>query len=122
MIVVKDLFKSYGKLKVLKGLNLEVLDGETLVILGRSGVGKSVLLRLIIGIENPDSGYIEIRGTKITELSATERLKVVKNMGMLFQGAALFDSMTVGENTAFYLRQHEKDLSEEEIQNRVAKA
>jgi phospholipid/cholesterol/gamma-HCH transport system ATP-binding protein len=122
MIIVKDLYKSYGKLKVLKGLNLEIFDGETLVILGRSGVGKSVLLRQIIGIENPDKGYIELNGVKITSLNSSQRLKMAKNMGMLFQGAALFDSMTVGENTAFYLRQHERDLSEEEIQNRVAKA
>lgn len=122
MIKVKDLYKSYGPLQVLKGLDLEVPDGETLVILGRSGVGKSVLLRQIIGIESPDKGSIEINGTDITRLSQYERFKIVKSMGMLFQGSALFDSMTVGENVAFYLRQHEFDLSEEEIQNRVAKA
>lgn len=122
MIVVKNLYKSYGKLQVLKGLNLEVYDGETLVILGRSGVGKSVLLRQIIGIEAPDKGSIEINGIKITSLSQSERYKVIKGMGMLFQGAALFDSLNVGENTAFYLRQHEAELSEDEIQKRVAKS
>lgn len=122
MITVRNLYKSYGKLHVLKGVNLDVPDGKTLVILGRSGVGKSVLLRQIIGIESADKGYIEINGQKITSMGQTERLKIVKGMGMLFQGAALFDSMTVGENTAFYLRQHDPDLSEEEIQNRVAKA
>ncbi len=122
MIVVKNLYKSYGKLQVLKGLNLEVFDGETLVILGRSGVGKSVLLRQIIGIESPDKGSIEINGIPITSLSVNERFKVIKSMGMLFQGSALFDSMNVGENTAFYLRQHEFDLSEEEIQKRVSQA
>lgn len=122
MIVVKDLYKSYGRLQVLKGLNLEVHDGETLVILGRSGVGKSVLLRQIIGIESPDKGTIEINHVEITKLSQNERFKIVKSMGMLFQGSALFDSMNVGENTAFYLRQHDFDLPEEEIQNRVAKA
>lgn len=122
MIIVKNLYKSYGNLQVLKGLNLEVYDGETLVILGRSGVGKSVLLRQIIGIESPDKGSIEINGINISSLSQTERFKVVKGMGMLFQGSALFDSLTVGENTAFYLRQHEEDLPEEEIKKRVAKA
>jgi len=122
MIVVKNLYKSYGKLHVLKGLNLEVHDGETLVILGRSGVGKSVLLRQIIGIETPDKGSIEVNGKNISSLGAQARLRAAKGMGMLFQGAALFDSMNVGENIAFYLRQHESKLSEEEIQNRVAKA
>jgi phospholipid/cholesterol/gamma-HCH transport system ATP-binding protein len=119
MINVKNLWKSYGKLDVLKGLNLEVFEGETVVILGRSGVGKSVLLRQIIGIESPDKGHIEINGQRITGMSQRERLKKTKRMGMLFQGSALFDSMNVGENTAFYLRQHERDLSEKEIQQRV---
>lgn len=122
MIIVKNLYKSYGSLQVLKGLNLEVYDGETLVILGRSGVGKSVLLRQIIGIESPDKGSIEINGINITALSQAKRFNVVKGMGMLFQGSALFDSLTVGENTAFYLRQHEEDLPEEEIKKRVSKA
>jgi phospholipid/cholesterol/gamma-HCH transport system ATP-binding protein len=122
MIVVKKLYKSYGRLHVLKGLDLEVLDGETLVILGRSGVGKSVLLKQIIGIETPDKGTIEINGKALSSLRSSERLEVAKGMGMLFQGAALFDSMNVGENTAFYLRQHESQLGEEEIQRRVANA
>lgn len=122
MIVVKDVWKSYNKLEVLKGLNLEVNDGETIVILGRSGVGKSVLLRQIIGIERPDKGTVEVNGQFISEMKPTKRLRAAKNMGMLFQGAALFDSMNVGENAAFYLRQHELNMPEKEIQNRVAEA
>lgn len=122
MIKVHDLWKSYGKLQVLKGLNLDIFDGETIVILGRSGVGKSVLLRQLIGIETPDSGYVEINGQVISYLSQTERFKVTKGMGMLFQGAALFDSMTVAENTAFYLREHELELKEKEIKSRVSEA
>lgn len=119
MIVVKDVWKSYGKLDVLKGLNLNIINGETLVILGRSGVGKSVLLRQIIGIEPPDKGYVEVDGKRITEMSQYDRFKEVKSMGMLFQGSALFDSMNVAENTAFYLRQHQPELSEKEIRERV---
>ncbi|MCB1114144.1 MAG: ATP-binding cassette domain-containing protein [Chlamydiia bacterium] len=122
MIKVKDLWKGYGKLQVLKGLNLEVNSGETLVILGRSGVGKSVLLRQIIGIESPDKGYVEVEGVNLSELNHHDRLKFTKQMGMLFQGAALFDSLNVGENCAFYLRQHEAKLSEKEIQARVSNA
>lgn len=119
-IKVHDLWKRYGSLEVLKGLNLEIPSEKTVVILGRSGTGKSVLLRQLIGIEKPDKGYVEIEGTNISRLSPTERMKYTKQMGMLFQGAALFDSMDVGENTAFYLRQHEKNLAESEIKDRVA--
>lgn len=122
MIKVKDLWKAYGKLQVLKGLNLEVRDGETLVILGRSGVGKSVLLRQIIGIETPDKGYVDIDGVNISFMPTAQRYKSTQRMGMLFQGAALFDSMNVGENTSFYLRQHEKNLSHGEIKDRVTEA
>lgn len=106
MIRIQNLWKRYGKIDVLKGLNLEVRQGEILVILGRSGVGKSVLLRHIIGIEKPDQGSIEVDGVMISELKKNEIYNAVKNMGMLFQGAALFDSMNIEENTAFYLKQH----------------
>lgn len=121
-IKVHDLNKRYGSLQVLKGLNLDVYEGETLVILGRSGVGKSVLLRQILGIESPDKGYIEIDGIRTSNLDARQRLQAVKSIGMLFQGSALFDSMNVSENTAFYLREHYPNLTEKEIGDRVAKA
>lgn len=122
MIKVHDISKSYGKLQVLKNLSLEVFKGETLVILGRSGVGKSVLLRQILGIETPDSGYIEVDGQRISAMNQSKRYEAVKSMGMLFQGSALFDSLSVGENTSFYLRQHNLDMPEEEIDNRVSEA
>lgn len=122
MIRIRNLCKSYGKLQVLKNLNLDINEGETLVILGRSGIGKSVLLRQIIGIEEPDSGSIEIDGQHFSKMSPKERKVLTLQMGMLFQGGALFDSMTVGENVAFYLRQHNSDLREDEVQRRVAEA
>lgn len=117
MIHVHDLWKKYGSLEVLKGLDLDVYQGETVVVLGRSGVGKSVLLRQIIGIEKPDKGYVEIAGEKSEEMIK----HAGKKMGMLFQGSALFDSLDVGANTAFYLHQHE-NLSEKEVEERVSHA
>ncbi|MGE3954439.1 MAG: ABC transporter ATP-binding protein [Parachlamydiales bacterium] len=106
MIRANNIYKGYGEKKVLRGLSLEVVEGETLVILGRSGVGKSVLLRLIIGLEKPDEGEIEVGDIPISKLSGPELFRNIRHMGMLFQSAALFDSLSVGENTAFYLRQH----------------
>lgn len=106
MIRVRNLWKRYGAVDILKGLNLDAKKGEILVILGRSGVGKSVLLRHIIGIEKPDQGSIEVDGIEITKCKKNEIYRHVKDMGMLFQGSALFDSMNIEENTAFYLKQH----------------
>ena len=106
MIKARNLWKRYGAIDVLKGLDLDVNKGEILVILGRSGVGKSVLLRHLIGIEKPDLGTIEIDGVEITACKKNAIYKAVKNMGMLFQGSALFDSMTIEQNTSFYLDQH----------------
>ncbi len=124
MIKVHDLYKKFGTLEVMKGLNLEVIAGETLVILGRSGVGKSVLLKHILGLSQPDSGYIEVNGVNITSLKGDQLYKAIQNMGMLFQGAALFDSLTVEQNTGFYLHEHgnletKKAYSEKEIEERV---
>lgn len=118
VIHVHDMWKSYGSLQVLKGLSLDVYEDETVVILGRSGVGKSVLLKQIIGLETPEKGWVEIDGQKVTSPHSRARMKSNRKIGMLFQGSALFDSMTVGENTAFYLHQHE-NLSDKEIKNRV---
>ncbi len=106
MIRVKDLYKSYNGNQVLKGLNLEVPEGKTLIIVGRSGVGKSVLLRQITGLEKPDSGTIEVNGSLLTSLNKKELFAVMKQLGMLFQSSALFDSLSVGDNVGFYLTEH----------------
>lgn len=124
---VRDLWKQYGSLKVLTGLDLDVYEGETLVILGRSGVGKSVLLKQIMGIEVPEKGIIEFNGKDLLTLPRRERLNEYKHIGMLFQGAALFDSMNIEENTSFYLRQHgdprlDKPVSKDEIHERAIEA
>ena len=106
MISIRNLKKRFGKLQVLDGLDLDILENETLVLLGRSGVGKSVLLKHIIGITKPDEGSIIVDGSKISDLSGPNLYKAIRNMGMLFQGGALFDSMNVEENVAFYLKEH----------------
>jgi phospholipid/cholesterol/gamma-HCH transport system ATP-binding protein len=106
MIKIRDLWKRFGKLQVLAGMNLDVQTGETLVILGQSGIGKSVLLKHIIGLLKPDAGSVDIDNVRITDLKGPDLFKAVLNMGMLFQGSALFDSMNVEDNVAFYLRQH----------------
>lgn len=121
MITIKNLRKRYQKLQVLDNLDLDIKDGETLVILGRSGIGKSVLLKHIIGIVKPDSGTIDVDGQRITDLKGGDLYNAIKNMGMLFQSSALFDSMTIEENTGFYLKQHNTH-SKEEIAEKVDQA
>lgn len=127
MIAIRNLWKRFGQLQVLAGLNLDINEGETIVVLGPSGIGKSVLLKHIIGLLKPDEGTIDIDGVRITDLEGVELLHSVRNMGMLFQGGALFDSMNVEENTGFYLKQHPdpktgKRLSKAEIAERVEHA
>jgi phospholipid/cholesterol/gamma-HCH transport system ATP-binding protein len=107
-IRIRELRKAFGPKVVLDGVDLEVADGESLVVIGGSGTGKSVLLKCILGILTPDSGSIEIDGVDLTTLSRHERDAVMQKFGMLFQGAALFDSLPVWENVAFRLLQIER--------------
>jgi len=103
-IRVQGLTKSFGEQRVLDRVDLEVARGETLTVLGRSGTGKSVMLKLLIGLQKPDSGEIEIDGEEITTMPLDELNRIRKSMGFLFQNAALYDSLTVEENVAFPLR------------------
>src|SRR5262244_1811088 len=118
LVQVKSLSKSFGKQVVLKGISLDVGLGETLSVLGRSGTGKSVLLKLIIGLHKPDSGSIRVEGEEITKLSAKALNEVRKKIGFLFQQAALYDSLTVEENVAFPIERHTK-MSEADRKKKV---
>ncbi len=115
---VKELYKSFSDKKVLKGLTFNIYKGESFVILGRSGCGKSVTLKHLNGLIRPDRGSIKFEGEEITSLSEYELYNLRKKVSMLFQGGALFDSMTVLENIAFPLLEH-SNLSPEEIKKTV---
>lgn len=113
-----DLHKAFGTKKVLQGVSLEVQRGETIVILGGSGTGKSVLLRHTIGLLKPDSGSVLVEGEDITDLGESDLMHVRRKVGMLFQAGALFDSMNVFENVSFGLREH-TSMTEEQMAERV---
>ena len=119
MIQIKDVWRSFDDNQVLRGVNLDVRRGDTMVVMGRSGCGKSVLLKLIVGLMKPDAGEIWVDGKEITKLKEKDINEVRKNVGMLFQSSALFDSMNVFENVAFMLVQH-TNLSKQEIREIVA--
>src|SRR5271166_5418109 len=119
VIAVEGLRKSFGNQRVLNDISLSVKRGETLAVLGRSGTGKSVLLRLIIGLEQPDSGTVRIHGQDIAGLALDQLGEIRKKMGFLFQHAALYDSLTVEQNVAFPLRHHKNEMSKSEQGNRV---
>ncbi|MGA8728717.1 MAG: ABC transporter ATP-binding protein [Terracidiphilus sp.] len=118
-VAVVNLRKIFGKHAVLNGINLNVVRGETVAVLGRSGTGKSVLLRLIIGLEKPDSGTVRIHGQDIAGLNLDQMGAIRKKIGFLFQHAALYDSLTVAENVAFPLKHHRREISKLERAERV---
>jgi phospholipid/cholesterol/gamma-HCH transport system ATP-binding protein len=117
-IVIEDLHKSFGAQKVLNGIDLVVAGGEALAVLGRSGTGKSVLLKLMVGLQKPDSGSLRVLGQEIDKLDLGALNEVRKKIGFLFQSAALYDSLTVEENVEFPLARHTK-MSEVERKNRA---
>src|SRR6266699_7303881 len=110
--------KAFGAKRVLEGIAFDILRGETIVVLGGSGSGKSVLIRHIIGLHRPDSGHVLVDGEDIVEYDEEELIPIRKKIAMLFQGGALFDSMSVLENVAYGLREH-TDMEEEAIRKVV---
>jgi phospholipid/cholesterol/gamma-HCH transport system ATP-binding protein len=114
VVAVQNLRKKFGVHQVLNGITLSVSRGETLAVLGRSGTGKSVLLRIIIGLEKPDSGSVRIHDQDIAGLALDRMGEIRKKMGFLFQHAALYDSLTVAENVSFPLEHHRRDMSKSE--------
>mgnify|MGYP001573449119 CR=1 FL=1 len=112
VLKIKDLKKSFGENRVLNGFSMELFEGENLVIMGKSGSGKSVMIKCLVGLMDPDNGTIEITGKDIKKLTQQELNTLRTEIGFLFQGSALYDSMTVGENLKFPLRKHENKFKE----------
>lgn len=119
VIEIKDLHLSFGKNEVLKGVNLTVKKGENLVILGKSGSGKSITIKCIVGLIQVDKGEINVFGTDITKLDNTELNKTRVRIGFLFQNAALYDSMSVRDNLGFVLKRHSAELSNNEVEEQI---
>src|SRR4030067_2866590 len=120
MIEIKKLHKSFGNNKVLQGINLEIDTGETIVIIGRSGCGKSVLVKHIVGLLYPDEGFVKVEGRRVDEMNIKELYQLRSKFGFLFQGSALFDSMTVEENISLPLVESGKKYSRTEHDKRAA--
>jgi phospholipid/cholesterol/gamma-HCH transport system ATP-binding protein len=116
LIELRGLEKSFGAQHVLRGVDLAVRRGETLVILGASGGGKSVILKHCIGLLKPDAGEVRVDGKVISSAAVTDTQTIRRRMGMLFQGAALFDSMNAGENVTFAVREHNRDLTAAQLE------
>jgi phospholipid/cholesterol/gamma-HCH transport system ATP-binding protein len=120
MIEIRNLHKSFGTNKVLQGVNLDIDTGETLVIIGRSGCGKSVLVKHIVGLLYPDDGYVKVEGQRVDEMNIKELYELRSRFGFLFQGSALFDSMTVEENISLPLVESGKNFTKDELDKKVA--
>lgn len=118
MIQLKNVYRSFGQKEVLRGATFNINKGETFLVIGRSGAGKTVLLKNIIGLLRPDSGTINIDGVDITQLSKKKLEKIRLQFGLVFQGSALFDFLTIEENVGFFLYQH-TSLKKSEIRKKV---
>ena len=110
MIEIRDLCKSFGENQVLRGFNLMLSRGQNLVVMGKSGSGKSVMIKMLVGLMNPDSGIVKVMGREINKLDRKELDELRADIGFLFQGSALYDSMTVRENLEFPMRRHKNRI------------
>lgn len=119
VIRIRDLYKSFGSKHVLQGINLDLHKGENVVVLGRSGTGKSVLIKIIIGLLKQDAGTVNVLGEEVDQLTEVELRALRLRVGFSFQSSALYDSMTVGENLAFPLRRNNKEMTREQIRKTV---
>ncbi|MEO6845037.1 MAG: ATP-binding cassette domain-containing protein [Ginsengibacter sp.] len=119
LISIKDLYKSFGDNHVLQGVNLKVHNKENVVVLGRSGTGKSVLIKIICGLLKPDSGTVNVLGKEVDQLNDRELQNFRLQIGFSFQNSALYDSMTIKENLAFPLIRHSKDLTRKEVRKQI---
>jgi phospholipid/cholesterol/gamma-HCH transport system ATP-binding protein len=122
VIEIKNLRKGFGNQEVLRNVSLKLFNGENLVVLGKSGSGKSVLIKCIVRLLNPDSGFVNVLGDDINALKNNELEELRKKIGFLFQSGALYDSMTVKENLEFPLRRIKKDLTQKEIDVKIEEA
>lgn len=122
VIEIKDLHKAFGDNEILKGVTLHVNKGESLVVLGKSGSGKSVTIKCIVGLIEADKGSVKVFDTEVTELEGKALNDLRARMGFLFQTGALYDSMSVRENLSFTLEHHDKNLSEDEVEKAVVEA
>mgnify|MGYP003337294380 CR=1 FL=1 len=122
VVVTENLVKSFGKNHVLKGFNMELHKGENLVVLGKSGSGKSVLIKCMVGLLYPDSGSVKVFGKEVADLSIEELDDLRTKIGFLFQSSALYDSMTVRENLEFPLKRHFPKLNQKEVDDLVIEA
>jgi phospholipid/cholesterol/gamma-HCH transport system ATP-binding protein len=119
VISMQDLYKSFGNNHVLRGINLDVYKGENVVVLGRSGTGKSVLIKIIVGLLKPDKGRVNVLGMEVDKLNEAELRELRLKIGFSFQHSALYDSMTVRENLEFPLVRHRKNLRRSEVENAI---
>ena len=122
MIHIDGLWKSFGEKEVLRGISIDVEAGTTFVVLGASGSGKTVLLKHVIGLLKPDRGSVTVDGREISAMRGRELTEARSVFGMVFQGAALFDSMTVMENVAFPVRERERRVPADELRARVVES
>jgi phospholipid/cholesterol/gamma-HCH transport system ATP-binding protein len=119
VIDIRDLYKSFGSNHVLRGIDINVHKGENVVVLGRSGTGKSVLIKIIAGLLTPDSGYVNVLGREVDKLSRVDLRELRLKIGFCFQNGALYDSMTVGENLAFPLKRNTPHIKSEQVKKMV---